>query len=465
MSLLQTVWKYETRLFRTIAERKSAESSQKERRTSKHRANKAEVKRRDSSNSESESVGLVTRHALSASVNTQPDSWVIDSGATCHVCNDDKLFNNIRYLKEPQEVTLGDGHILEAIGIGVVELQANLADEKTRRCKPHDVLYVPQLSYNLFSVSRATEMGKTTSFDKANCQVFDANEKLIATASKIGSLYYLNCQTYSQQVNVADNQCRETKEDVWHRRLGHLGEQNLQKLAKNELVVGFDYDVSKEIHFCEPCAKGKHHRSQFPTSGGKRSEEPLGLVHSDVCGKMNTKSLSGAEYFVTFIDDKTRFVWVYVLKHKSQVFEKFLEWKAMVEKSTGQKLKTLRTDNGGEYTSTEFEGYLRSEEIRHELTIPKTPEQNGVAERMNRTLIETVRSMLADAKLPHKFWSKALATAVYLRNRSPTTAVERMTPFEAWNGEKPDVDHLRTFGCAIAIPMYQRMSDRNSTQK
>ena len=98
----------------------------------------------------------------------------------------------------------------------------------------------------------------------------------------------------------------------------------------------------------------------------------------------------------------------------------------------------------------EFEGYLRSEGIRHELTIPKTPEQNGVAERMNRTLIETVRSMLADAKLPHKFWAEALATAVYmyLRNWSPTTAVERTTPFEAWNGEKTDVDHLRTFGCA-----------------
>ena len=177
----------------------------------------------------------------------------------------------------------------------------------------------------------------------------------------------------------------------------------MQKLAKNELAVGFDYDVSKEIHFCEHCAQGKHHRSRFPSSGGKRSDEPLGLVHSDVCGKINTKSLSGAEYFVTFIDDKTHFVWMYVLKHKSQVFEKFLEWKAMVERSTGRKLKTLRTDNGGEYTSTQFGDYLRSEGIRHELTVPKTPEQNGVAERMNRTLIETVRSMLADAKLPHKF--------------------------------------------------------------
>ena len=105
-------------------------------------------------------------------------------------------------------------------------------------------------------------------------------------------------------------------------------------------------------------------------------------MHSDVCGKISTESLSGAEYFLTFIDDTTRYVWVYVLKRKDQVFERFLEWKALVEKSTGRKLKALRTDNGGEYTSTEFETYLKKEGVRHELTVPKTPEQNGVAERM-----------------------------------------------------------------------------------
>ena len=167
-----------------------------------------------------------------------------------------------------------------------------------------------------------------------------------------------------------------------------------------------------------------------------------------MCGKMSAQSLSGGEYFLTFIDDKTRYVWIYVLKREDQVFERFLEWKALVEKSTGRKLKVLRTDNGGEYTSTEFESYLKSEGVRHELTVPKTPEQNGVAERMNRTLVETVRPILADAKLPHKFWAEALSTAAYLRNRSPTKAVKGMTPFEAWMGEKPKVNHLRTFGCA-----------------
>ena len=162
---------------------------------------------------------------------------------------------------------------------------------------------------------------------------------------------------------------------------------------------------------------------------------------------MNAKSLSGAECFLTFIDDCMCYVWVYVLKRKDQVFEVFLEWKALVEKSTGWKLKVLRTDNGGDYTSAEFQRYLKIEGVRHELTVLKTPEQNGVAERMNRTIVETLRAMLADVKLPQKFWAEALSTAVYLRNQSPTKAVKGMTPFESWMGEKPMVNHLRVFGC------------------
>ena len=272
----------------------------------------------------------------------------------------------------------------------------------------------------------------------------DEKRKLIAVATRVGDLYYLNCRSGFQKSHTAADKSSETKEDVWHRRFGHLGARNLQRLAKYKMVDGFDFEPTREINFCEPCVEGKHHRCQFPT---RRSKEPLCLVHSDVCGKMNTESLSGAEHFLTFIDDKTRYTWVYVLKRKDQVFERFLEWKALVEKSTGRKLKTLHTDNGGEYTSAVFETYLRKEGVRHELTVPKTPEQNGVAERANRTLVEMVRSMLVDSKLPPKFWAEALSTAVYLRNRSPTKAVEGMTPFEAWMGEKPGVEHLRIFGC------------------
>ena len=119
----------------------------------------------------------------------------------------------------------------------------------------------------------------------------------------------------------------------------------------------------------------------------------------------------------------------------------------MAENSSGHKLKVLRTDNGGEYTSAEFESYLKTECIRHERTITKTPEQNGVAETKNRTLVESVGSMLADGKLPHKFWAEALSTAVYLQNRSPTKALNKMTPYQAWRDERPTVNHLRIFGC------------------
>ena len=142
----------------------------------------------------------------------------------------------------------------------------------------------------------------------------------------------------------------------------------------------------------------------------------FGIVHSDVCGRLEAKSLSGTEYVVTFIDDKSRYVWIYILKNKSEVFKKILGWKSRVEKSTGEKIKTLRSDNGGEYTSKEFEDYLKKYGIRYERTVPKTPEQNGVAERMDRTLVETVRTMLSDSKLPKKFWAEALSTASYVRN-------------------------------------------------
>ena len=162
--------------------------------------------------------------------------------------------------------------------------------------------------------------------------------------------------------------------------------------------------------------------------------------------------------FLTFIDDYTRYVWIYVLKKKSEVFTRFKEWKVLVEKSIDRKLKSIRTDNGGEYVSNEFQDYLRTEGVKHERSISKNPEQNGVAERMNRTLVETVRSMLADSKLPKRLWAEALLTAVYLRNRSPTRALAGITPYQAWTGEKPCVNHLKVFGCAAYahIPSDQR---------
>ena len=185
------------------------------------------------------------------------------------------------------------------------------------------------------------------------------------------------------------------------------------------------------------------HRSPFDSSE-RQTGDLLELVHSDVCGKISDKSIGGAQYFLTFTDDKSRYSWVYIIKTKDQVFQCFL-WKALVEKATKKKVRTFRTDNGGEYTSSQFENYLKVEGIRHELTVPKTPQQNSVTERLNQTLVEMARSMLLNSKLPKKFWGEAISTAVYLKNRTPVKALNK-TPFEVWHGKKPKVNHLRVFG-------------------
>ena len=278
-------------------------------------------------------------------------------------------------------------------------------------------------------------------FDESGCRFRNSNDKVIATAARCGSLYLMNCRS-CEQVNAV---C--SKEDVWHRRYGHLSFGSLKQLAVDGMVDGFDFDASGKTSFCESCVEGKHHRSPFPTGGCMRVKEPLELVHTDVCGKMNSTSLGGAQYFMTFIDDKTRYVWVYFLRRKSEVFSRFLEWKVIVERQFGRKLKVLRSDNGGEYVSRRFIEYLKSEGVTNELTVPKTPQQNGVAERQNRTLVEMMRAMLAESDLPQYIWAEALSTAVYLRNRSPTRAVKDKTPFEALFGRKPNVEHIGVFGC------------------
>ena len=175
------------------------------------KANRAEVKRRDSSSSDSDCTGLMMNHMMSASCSSPVKDWIVDSGATCHMCNDDKLFVELRSLKQPLEVTLGDGCAVEATGQGTVVLEMASTSGKTSRCKLHEVLYVPDLSYNLLSVSKAAEAGKVVEFGEISCRILHANRKLITTATRVGNLYYLNCLTDRQQANAADKRNQQTK--------------------------------------------------------------------------------------------------------------------------------------------------------------------------------------------------------------------------------------------------------------
>ena len=245
----------------------------------------------------------------------------------------------------------------------------------------------------------------------------------------------------------------EHLEDLWHQRFGHLSRNNLRLLRDQKLVSGMDFQSVKELEFCESCAHGKQKRASFPKGQATRASEILEIVHSDVCGPMQGNSLGGSRYFVTFIDDKSRFTAVYFMKTKDQVLEKFKEYEVMVTSMTEKKIKILRSDNGGEYTSKEFYNYLKEKGIQQQLSVPRAPQQNGVAERMNRTIQEPARSMMHNTEQDKKFWAGAVCTAVMIRNRSPTVSVDNMTRYECFYGRKPDVSHFKVFGCKAYMPV------------
>ena len=195
---------------------------------------------------------FVTIHALAA---ISSGTWIVDSGATCHMCNDKNLFTDMRDLDTPQQVTLGDGSPLEGPAEGTVKLDMILPDGSTQNCKLKNVLYVPKLSYNLLSVSKASEARKTTKFDKCGCKILNQQKKVIAVATKHGNLFYPEHCRKGQSVNVTEM----SNEMLWHQRYGHVGEQTLKSLVNGKLVERFDYNSSRGLGFCESCIGGKQH--------------------------------------------------------------------------------------------------------------------------------------------------------------------------------------------------------------
>lgn len=235
---------------------------------------------------------------------------------------------------------------------------------------------------------------------------------------------------------------------LWHQRLGHINMRSLKNLESMSTGMKLKNDENK---LCEACLEGKMTKKPFKPSESV-STKPLRLIHSDVCGPMKVKSLGGSRYFVTFIDDYSRCSKVYFMMNKSEVPEKFKEFQRLVENEHKLKIGTLRSDSGGEYLAREFQEYLKTQGIKHELSVPFCPPQNGVSERYNRTLMESARCMLSHAGLPHMFWAEAVSSANYISNRVPTTALkENKTPFEMLYKRKPDLSNMRVFGCVAYV--------------
>lgn len=235
----------------------------------------------------------------------------------------------------------------------------------------------------------------------------------------------------------------------WHCRLGHPSFSYMKHLLPDLFS-----NVNESNFKCETCILAKSHRVPFPLRL-TTYYVPFSLVHSYVWGPSPVPTFSGVRWFVTFVDDCTRMTWVYLLKHKSDVPKLFQYFHAMIQTQFSFKLQILRSDNGGEYVNSTLKSYFSTHGLLHETSCPDTPQQNGVAERKNRHILETARAFLIGAHAPRRFWADAIVTAVYLLNRMPSKVLDFQTPLQTLSTQSllPSVLMLppRTFGCVAFV--------------
>lgn len=383
----------------------------------------------DNSGEACESDNAVALYSALAIRDKGDDEWFVDSGATKHMTNVDHEMQNV---KKPsvKQVKAANGERMDIERTGDLKCQIN----NNSNFVLSDVQYIPKISVNLLSVSQMVKRGCTVVFDVNGCRILQ-EKQLLAEGKLIDDMFKI-------KIKFTENACatREQKNSddaaLWHRRMGHMS----FGLLNSVLNLKVESDTK-----CVICAMGKHSRKPF-NEPGTRATRQLELIHTDVCGPMPVRSLGGARYFVSFIDDFSRKVHIYVLKSKGEVFEKFVMYKKLVENQLDMKIKIVRSDNGTEFVNKSFMEFYTRHGIKQEKSTPYSPQQNGLAERMNRTIVEKVRCMLLDSKLAKHFWAEAVYAAVNVIN-AITNSSTKMSPNEKWNGTKSNFAEFKVFGC------------------
>lgn len=297
------------------------------------------------------------------------------------------------------------------------------------------------------SVAKIVDKDHEVIFKRNQAIVRDLQGNVKMLAERQGNLFYVQeCQ--QEACNVVSNKCNRV--ELWHRRFGHLNFRDLHTMKKNLDVMGMDFKDFDATPDCTACLTAKLPRQPFSRSEN-RSSEKLQIIYTDLCGPMRTTSNGGARYFMTITDDYSRWGDVYFLKSKDEVPSRIIEFIEKAEWQTGSKVKAVQSDNDTEFRNRRLDEYFEKRDILRRLTVPHTPQQNGVAERRNRTLVDSARSILMQANLPNSFWSEAINTANYVRNRCISKSLDTSTPYEIWSGKKPNVGHLRTFGCKVFV--------------
>uniref|UniRef100_A0A2N9GJC7 Integrase catalytic domain-containing protein n=1 Tax=Fagus sylvatica TaxID=28930 RepID=A0A2N9GJC7_FAGSY len=337
--------------------------------------------------------------SVSSSTDGLNNSWLLDSACSFHVTPHRNWFDTYRSIN-CGSVRMGNDATCTIIGMGTIKIK--MSDGVVRTLE--EVRHIPDMRKNLISLGTLDSKGYSYKSENGIMKV-SKGAMVVMTGQKISSNVYklLGNTILGGVAAVAESEDDDTL--LWHMRLGHMSER-------------------------------------------------------DIWGPVRTPSKGGAQYFMSFIDDYSRKAWVYFLKNKSEAFAKFKIWKAEVENQTGRKIKCLRTDNGTEYRDGDFLKFCEEYGIKRHFTVRKTPQQNGVAERLNRTITETARCLRLNAELPKIFWAEAVDMACYIINRSPRVALDGKVAEEVWTGQEVDYSFMRIFGC----PAYVHISGEDRSK-
>jgi hypothetical protein len=359
-------------------------------------------------------------------------NWIVDSGASHHICNSVQWFHSYSEIT-PIRVKLPNGNYVFAKHSGIVKFSECFIIT--------DVLCVPSFSVNLLSVSQLSKMSKyVLKFNSTHCTIQDTTtQRMIGSAEGIEGLYYLKLQDTEVHVCSADgvNNIIIPTQAIWHFRLGHLSHNRLEFLHSVFPYITFD---NKGV--CDVCHLAKHKRKPYKISSTK-AVKPFEIIHMDIWGPISTTSINGFSYFLTAVDDYSRFTWTIFMKHKSETRQNIMNFVHMVETQYNSKVKIIRSDNGVEFLIPNF---YNSKGILHHTSCVETPEQNGRVERKHQHLLNVGRALLFQAKLPKTFWSFAISHSTYLINRIPTPLLNNKSPFELLNKALPDLSNLKVFG-------------------
>ncbi|GJZ93144.1 hypothetical protein Tco_0665209 [Tanacetum coccineum] len=376
------------------------------------------------------------------------DKGYWDSGCSRH------MTGNISYLSKYEPYN--GGYVSFGHGGGKITGKGTI---KTGKLEFENVYFVKELKYNLFSVSQICDNKNSVLFTDSECLVLGKDFKLaddshvLLRTPRQQNMYSIDLKNVVPHKNLTCLIAKASEDEsmLWHRRLGHLNFKTMNKLVRNNLVKGLPFKSFANNHTCVACLKGKQHKASCKTKLVNSVSKPLHTLHMDLFGPTSVSSLNHKWYCLVVTDDFSRFTWTFFLKSKNETSSILRKFITEIENLKDLKVKIIRCDNRGEFRNREMDEFCSRKGIKREFSNARTPQQNGVAERRNRTLIEATRTMLADAKLPVTFSAEAVNTACYVQNRVLVNKSQNKTPYELFNGRSPAIGFLRPFGCHVMI--------------